>query len=57
MGNIDWQSFMNSLKEIGYKGVFSFEVDNFLDAFPTQLMPKAVRMVGEIGRYMKRMGR
>lgn len=57
LGNIDWQSFMNSLKEIGYKGVFSFEVDNFLDAFPTQLMPKAVRMVGEIGRYMKRMGR
>lgn len=57
LGNIDWQSFMNSLKEIGYKGVFSFEVDNFLKAFPAQLLPKAVRMVGEIGRYMKRMGR
>ena len=57
LGNIDWQGFMDSLKEIDYKGVFSFEVDNFLNAFPPQLMPKAVRMVGEIGRYMKRMSR
>lgn len=54
LGGINWQDFMNSLKQIGFKGVFSFEVNNFIKAFPPELMSSAVKMTADIGRYLCR---
>lgn len=42
MGNIDWKSFCEALKEIGYDGTFSLEADGF-----TKKLPKAAALEGE----------
>ena len=37
LGNVEWSGFCNALKEIGYKGTFNLEADNFIKRFPLEV--------------------
>lgn len=52
LGSINWDALAAALKRIGFKGVFSFETNNFMAAYPPQLMPAAVKLNAEIGRFL-----
>ena len=49
--SIDWDAFGRALKDVGYKGNFTFEADNFPRHFPKELLPDAARMLHQVGRY------
>lgn len=51
-GHADWADILTALREVGYKGPFTFEADNFLRQVPEAILPTAVRMMAELGRYM-----
>lgn len=51
-GNIDWDSFCAGLKDVGYKGDFVFEADNFYRGFDPDLMTDAGHLLYRIGRVM-----
>lgn len=48
---LKWQEIMNALKDINYKGDFTFEADNFLSGFPKDLFMNASRLMLEVGKY------
>lgn len=49
--DINWDSFFTALKEIDYKGTISFEADAFLERFPKEVVPEAVKLIYALGRY------
>lgn len=51
-GHADWADILSALREVGYNGPFTFEADNFLRQVPEAILPTAVRMMAELGRYM-----
>ena len=55
MGNIDWTEAVQTLKEIGYEGYFSFEVNNYGVYFPEELLPEALRLMYHVGEYLMRL--
>lgn len=55
LGRIDWQEIMNTLREIGYAGDFSFEAHNYANTMPDALLPTAIRLSYEIGEYMMKL--
>lgn len=52
MGKIDWESFYAALKQIGYRGDFTFEADSFINKYPDALKGKAEEFLCAVGRYM-----
>lgn len=50
--DMDWDSILKALGEIDYAGNFTYEADNFLKNFPTDLMPACMRFMSEVGRSM-----
>ena len=52
MGKVDWKMVMRTLKEIGYDGYFSFEVNNYGCYFPDELLPEALRLMYHVGEYL-----
>ena len=50
--NMDWDDIISALREIGYKGNFTYEADNFLRRFPDEFMPTAVKFMADLGRTM-----
>ncbi len=51
-GNADWKAILSALKEVGYKGPFTYEADIFLAKTPAPLLPFALKYMVELGRYM-----
>lgn len=51
-GHADWNAILTALKEIGYQGPFTYEADNFLANTPEPLLPSALKLMAELGRYM-----
>lgn len=51
-GTVDWKTAVHTLKEIGYEGYFSFEANNYGNAFPDELLPTALKLAHEIGEYL-----
>ena len=51
-GNADWKEILSALKEVGYQGPFTFEADMFLSHTPEPLLPTALKLMAELGRYM-----
>lgn len=49
--NTDWNGFLHGLKDVGYRGVLSFETFGALQCFPEELHGSVLRMVADIGRY------
>ena len=46
---------MKALKEIGYQGYFSFEVNNYGRYFPECLLPEALRLMYHVGEYLMKL--
>ena len=51
-GNIDWDSFCAVLKEIGYKGSFSFEADGFFAMYGGKMPEECARFLCKLGNEM-----
>ena len=49
---MDWKTAVETLKEIGYEGYFSFEVNNYGNYFPDRLLPTALKLAYEVGEYL-----
>ena len=55
-GKIDWKEAVETLKEINYQGSFSFEVNNYGNYFPDELLPTALEFAYKIGQYLMELG-
>ena len=51
-GKMDWESILQALADIRYKGNFTYEADNFLSRVPVDCLEDAVTYMARIGRYM-----
>ena len=49
--SIDWQGFVEGLKEIGYKGVLGFEICRMWLAYPKAVHDQCLELVSGIGHY------
>ncbi|MBR7111059.1 MAG: sugar phosphate isomerase/epimerase [Clostridia bacterium] len=52
VGKINWVEVTKALKEVGYKGCFTYEADAFLKNFPDELMSDCLRLMERTGRYL-----
>lgn len=51
-GTIEWEPIMQTLKEINYKGDFTFEIHNFANGLPDGLHDQVMRFTYELGNFM-----
>lgn len=51
-GDINWKEVMDTLREIQYKGDFSFEAHNFANKLPDALLPTGLKLAYEMGVYL-----
>lgn len=51
-GTVDWQAILPVLKEIGYQGNFTYEVQRFLQRVPDDLKDEALRFTVSAGRRL-----
>lgn len=51
-GTIRWEEIMKVLKEIAYQGDFCYEVHNYMNHLPDEVIPAALRLAYEIGEYL-----
>ncbi len=51
-GKMDWVSITKALKDIHYRGDFTFEADNFLHRVPTGFFDTALKYMHDCGRYL-----
>ena len=54
MGKLDWNRFVEGLREIGYQNVLSFETFNIWNAFDHELCPSVMKLIAETGRMFAR---
>lgn len=54
VGKQDWAEITKTLREIGYKGHFTYEADSFIANFPEELLPSCLMFMERIGRYLIR---
>lgn len=50
---IDWEGFIQGLKEIEYEGALAFEIMNAITIIPPELKPAALKYIAEIGKYFR----
>ena len=50
---LDWDGFIEGLREIGYDGTLSFETFNALRMIPESVHTDALKFISSIGRYFK----
>lgn len=50
----DWDGFLRGLKDIGYKGVLSFETGRCMSGFPRELHPAVLQLTADIGKYFSK---
>ena len=52
VGKINWEAVTEALGEIGYRGVFNMECDSFLNNFPEEHYPVALRFAADTARML-----
>ena len=52
LGKINWDSVCRALKQINYRGDFTFEDDRFIKMFPDDLILSAFKFMHDVGRYL-----
>ena len=52
LGKMDWEEIMKALAEIRYDGEFTYECDRFFISMPPAMMPNAVKLMVDMGRYL-----
>ena len=52
-GAMDWDSILAAFRDVGYDGVFNFEVGaKYYSAYPERMIPEALRHLANIGKDM-----
>ena len=51
LGVCNWERFVLGLRKNGFKGNFNFETSSFNDKFPKELIPAALKLTAEVGKY------
>lgn len=51
-GTVDWPMQMQTLKEIGYEGDFTYEIQNFTKKIPVELWLQAGRLAYDMGMHL-----
>ncbi|MGI5893014.1 MAG: sugar phosphate isomerase/epimerase family protein [Candidatus Merdivicinus sp.] len=51
-GNIDWDEFLEALKEIGYEGAFSSEASCTATFLPPEVAETAVKLIADVSRAL-----
>ena len=51
-GNVEWESVMKALAEIGYGGELNYEGSAFIAKLPTDLYPLGLKYMADVGRYL-----
>ena len=52
LGNIPWEDVLHTLREIGYRGEFTYETIRFYPGMPDAIQAEAMRFAQYVGRYM-----
>jgi len=55
-GTIDWADFSHALKEINYKGAFSYETDSFPRQLPAEFIEDLYRFEYKLAHYILSLG-
>ena len=53
-GGVDWDSFIQGLKEIGYRGPLAFETFRGINLLPEDVHEEGLKLVSAIGRSFRR---
>jgi sugar phosphate isomerase/epimerase len=46
----NWDTLVDGLKEIGYRGTLAFETFRVFSAYPADVRPDVLKMISSIGR-------
>lgn len=52
MEALDWEAIAKALGQIGYRGDFTYEADNFLKKLPQELWDDGLQLMAAVGRYL-----
>ncbi len=52
LGDMNWYEIAAALKEVGYKGHFTFEADESMKNYPNELLPYMLTLLEKTGRYI-----
>ena len=52
LGRLNWDAVMTALRSSGYEGDLTFEIVKYLQLFPTELIPDALRLAAAVGRHL-----
>lgn len=52
LADLNWHAIMTALREIGYEGDLTFEIVKYLERFPKELIPDALKFAAVIGKYL-----
>jgi len=52
VGKVNWTEVAKALKEVGYKGHFTFEADIFMRNYPDELLGACLSFLEKTGRYL-----
>jgi len=50
---VDWEGFIQGLRDIGYRGSLSFETFNVMNHYPPELWPEVLQLMAAECRYFK----
>lgn len=51
---VDWENFLEALRDIDYKGAISFETFRGLKTFPKEMYREALQLISAVGRYFRK---
>lgn len=51
-GRVDWESVMQALADIGYRGDLNYEASGFIKNLPTALWSEALAYMARVGHYL-----
>lgn len=51
-GKLNWDEITKALGEIGYRGDLTFEILHFIDRYPPDFLPEALRFAAVTGKYL-----
>jgi len=52
LASLNWSAIMTSLKERGYEGDLTFEIVTYLERFPKELVPDALKFAAVVGKHL-----
>lgn len=51
-GKLNWTAIMTALRQKGYKGDLTFEIVKWIDLYPNEMLPDALKFANAVGRHL-----